>query len=96
MPLAFNVPHEQAWNLLIDQVSQWPGTTIVTKDDRYLHLECRSKVFRFVDDVEFLLRPERSVIEVRSAARTGYYDFGVNRDRLKTLRTSLLERGMMQ
>jgi uncharacterized protein (DUF1499 family) len=40
----------------------------------------------FVDDVEFLIAPEQSQIHVRSAARLGYSDFGVNRKRVEFLR----------
>ena len=95
-PLAFDGPPEQAWALLIDQVSRLPRVTIIKQDDRYLHAECRSKIFGFVDDLEFLLRPERQAIDVRSASRTGYYDFGVNRNRIEQLRTSLPGRDMGQ
>ncbi|TVR56689.1 MAG: DUF1499 domain-containing protein [Candidatus Competibacteraceae bacterium] len=54
-------------------------------DDDYLHAEFRSAVFGFVDDVEFYFNPP-GVIQVRSAARTGYYDFGVNRKRVERIR----------
>lgn len=54
-------------------------------DDDYLHVEFRSAVFGFVDDVEFYFNPP-GVIQVRSASRTGYYDFGVNRKRVKRIR----------
>jgi len=36
--------------------------------------------------VEFVLAPEESVIHVRSAARIGLSDFGVNRARVEELR----------
>jgi uncharacterized protein (DUF1499 family) len=39
-----------------------------------------------VDDVEFVLAPEQRLIHVRSAARLGYSDFGVNRKRAESLR----------
>jgi len=95
-PFSFDGSPEQAWNLLIEQVALLPRVAIVKKDDHYLHAECRSRIFRFVDDLEFLLRSEAGLIEVRSASRTGYYDFGVNRARLDRLRQSLLERGVVR
>ena len=95
-PFAFDGPPEQVWALLVDQVSRLPRVTITKNEDRYLHVECRSRIFGFVDDVEFLLRPESQAIGVRSASRTGYYDFGVNRDRIEQLRTSLQDRGLVQ
>ena len=45
----------------------------------------------FVDDVEFVVDPERSVIDVRSASRLGHSDFGVNRKRVETLRAAFAE-----
>lgn len=54
----------------------------------YIHAEFRSLVFQFVDDVEFYFPPEKSIIHVKSASRSGYYDFGVNRRRVERLRTA--------
>ena len=58
---------------------------IVRSADDYLHAEFRSAVFGFVDDMEFYFSPP-GTIEVRSASRTGYYDFGVNRERVEAVR----------
>ena len=58
---------------------------IVRADVDYLHAEFRSAVFGFVDDVEFLFDAP-GVIQVRSASRTGYYDFSVNRGRVEMIR----------
>lgn len=41
---------------------------------------------RYVDDVEFLLDPARSRIDVRSSSRIGYYDFQINRERIEDIR----------
>jgi len=59
--------------------------TIITANDDYLYAEFRSKWFRFVDDVEFLIETN-GVIQVRSASRVGHSDLGVNRKRIETLR----------
>jgi len=56
-----------------------------TGRNQYLHAEFRSAVFGFVDDVEFYVSPP-GTLQVRSASRTGYSDFGVNRERVETLR----------
>jgi uncharacterized protein (DUF1499 family) len=42
-----------------------------------------------VDDVEFCLDEKAGVIHVRSAARLGRKDFGVNRQRVKPIRATL-------
>ena len=47
--------------------------------------EFRSALFGFVDDVVFQFGPS-GVIQVRSASRSGYYDFGVNRERVEAIR----------
>ena len=60
--------------------------TIVEERPDYLHFEVRSLVFRFVDDVEFTLQAEQGLIQVRSSARVGYTDFGVNRRRVERIR----------
>ncbi len=61
-----------------------PRATVIKETDRYLHAEFRSALFRFVDDVEFLIEDE--VIHVRSASRVGKSDLGVNRKRIESLR----------
>jgi uncharacterized protein (DUF1499 family) len=60
--------------------------TIVEEQSAYLHAEVRSLVFRFVDDVEFALSADQQLIRIRSSARTGYSDFGVNRRRIERIR----------
>ncbi len=64
---------------------------IVTASESYLHAEFRSAVFRFVDDVEFLVQDH--VIQVRSASRLGYSDLGVNRKRVEALRQAWVAAG---
>ena len=64
---------------------------VITSRDTYLHAEFRSAVFRFVDDMEFLLQDD--VIHVRSASRLGYSDLGVNRKRVEALRQAWMAAG---
>ena len=61
--------------------------TIVKEQASYLRAEVRSLIFKFVDDVEFTLLPEQGLIHIRSSARTGYSDFGVNRRRIERIRS---------
>jgi uncharacterized protein (DUF1499 family) len=86
---------QQAWEAVYEQITALPRTRIISASDNYLHAECRSAVFGFVDDLEWHLRPEKGIIAVRSAARLGYYDFGVNRKRIETLRSALQARGIV-
>jgi uncharacterized protein (DUF1499 family) len=43
-----------------------------------------------VDDVEILFDDASKTIHFRSAARSGYYDFGVNRRRMEKVRGLLM------
>jgi len=95
-PLRLSVAAEDAWREAQAVVASLPGTKIVTVASDYLHAECRSTVFGFVDDLELHLRPEERLIAVRSAARLGYSDFGVNRKRVERLRSELIARGALE
>jgi uncharacterized protein (DUF1499 family) len=66
---------------------------IVTETDNYIHAEFTSAVFRFVDDVEFWFDEGAKVIHIRSAARFGYSDLGVNRKRVDDIRARWKESG---
>ncbi|MDD2219502.1 MAG: DUF1499 domain-containing protein [Desulfoplanes sp.] len=77
------------WERICAEVVVLPRTTIVQKTPVYVHAECRSLIFRFVDDLECLLDPQSGVVAIRSSSRKGYSDFGVNRRRLETLRETL-------
>jgi uncharacterized protein (DUF1499 family) len=63
------------------------GARIKTVQERYIHAEFTSFLFRFVDDVEFLLDDGSKTIHVRSASRVGYSDLGVNRRRVEAIRS---------
>ena len=71
-------------------VEAMPRSRIVTLDGRYLHAEFRSRVFGFIDDVEFLIDETNAVIHFRSASRVGYSDLDVNRRRMTQLRKQLV------
>lgn len=63
----------------------------VREDESFWHVECRTKIFRFVDDLEIAFDDAASAIHVRSASRVGKSDLGANRKRVETLR-ELFER----
>ena len=91
-PLTFDEPPELVWQRLRAVLDTEKRMTIRTEEGGYLHAEFRSRVFGFVDDVEFLLLPEEGMIHIRSASRTGYSDFGVNRKRIERLRLKFRSR----
>jgi len=65
------------------------GGRLESEDGGYLHATFSSRVFGFVDDLE--CRRDGDVAQVRSAARTGWWDMGVNRRRVERLRALLSE-----
>ncbi len=69
-------------------IAATPRATVTETRPDYLRAEFRSRVFRFVDDVEFLVDEHSRVIHVRSASRVGYSDLGVNRKRIESLRAA--------
>ncbi|MGZ8377102.1 MAG: DUF1499 domain-containing protein [Gemmatirosa sp.] len=66
-----------------------PRTRIVEERGDYLHAESRSRVFRFVDDVEVVVDAEARLFRFRSASRVGRRDFGVNRARMERVSARL-------
>ena len=68
-----------------------PRSQVVTESEGYLRYEFTSRFFRFVDDGEFLLDPEKKLIQFRSAARVGYSDLGKNRKRMEKIAVALAE-----
>ncbi len=68
---------------------------VVSASDDYLHAEERSRLFRFVDDLELLAAPDGELI-VRSASRVGRSDLGVNRRRVERLRALLERSGLLR
>ena len=79
---------EEAFEKLKHVVLSLPRTRLIEEEGNYLHFEFRSRLFGFVDDVEFFRRENDKAIEARSASRTGYWDFGVNRRRMEKIRAA--------
>ena len=85
-PLTYSATLDEAREKLISVINSMKRSEIVTAENNYLHATFKSFLFRFVDDVEFSFDDERKFIDVRSASRTGYSDFGVNRSRVEEIR----------
>lgn len=91
-PLAIPLPPERAQELLLEVLQEMPRSKIVTTEPGYVRAEFRSRIFRFVDDVEFYFDKEAGLLHYRSASRLGRSDLGVNRDRMVTILGKLLEK----
>ena len=95
MYLASGVSPSEAMAAVRAAVESMPRTTVEEQDDRYLHAEARSLIFRFVDDLEVLLTEDGEIV-VRSASRLGRHDLGVNGRRVEELRDRLDEAGLLR
>jgi uncharacterized protein (DUF1499 family) len=86
-PIPYTGSAAEARQQLLDVIAAMPRTEIVTAEESYLHATFTSQVFRFVDDVQFVIDDASKMIHFRSAARLGQGDMGVNRDRMEEIRT---------
>lgn len=93
-PLYLTGKGEGSWDRVRTVLEAMPRLTVVSSSERYLHAEERSRLFRFVDDLELLLAEDGELI-VRSASRLGEGDLGVNARRLERLREALTEAGLL-
>jgi uncharacterized protein (DUF1499 family) len=91
-PLRYQGRADRAMARLREVLEDLPRTRVVEASDKYLHAECTSLLFRFVDDVEFLQDETAGVIHCRSASRAGRGDLGVNRRRIEAIRQAFAQR----
>ncbi|MCC6212908.1 MAG: DUF1499 domain-containing protein [Burkholderiales bacterium] len=88
-PIAFKGDAGAAMGAARKAVQGMDGVTVVREDGAYLYAEYRTKIMKFVDDLELLFDAKAGVFHVRSASRLGRRDFGVNRARVEALRARL-------
>lgn len=79
----------ETWARLADIVGALAGSRLVAASDDYVHFTFTSRLFGFVDDVEFHRRPDVGEIAVRSASRVGRGDLDANRKRVEAIRAAL-------
>jgi uncharacterized protein (DUF1499 family) len=88
-PIPFKGDTLAAMAAIRKAVEGMTGSTIIRHEGNYLYAEYRTKLMRFVDDVEFTYDEKAGLIHVRSASRLGRRDFGVNRARVESLRARI-------
>lgn len=71
---------------LAEIIAGYPRTQVIERRGDYLAAEFRSRIFRFADDVEFLVDEDAGVVHFRSASRLGHSDMGANRSRMEEIR----------
>ena len=90
-PIIFEGSLELAKERLHRVINSMRGTRIITQDVIYWHVEFTTQLLRYIDDVEFYFDGTQSQIHLRSASRQGYWDLGVNRRRVETIRSRFEE-----
>jgi uncharacterized protein (DUF1499 family) len=95
-PLTFTGSASSAWVSLKSVMSADQNASQTEIDDSYMHIECKTPLLGFVDDLEFYLDEPNEIIHVRSASRLGYSDLGKNRQRVEHIRTAFNKRESQQ
>ena len=90
-PIRFTATPAEAMNRLKMIIQGMERTTVVRETPGYLHVEFRT-FLGFVDDVEFYADGSQKVLHLRSASRVGYWDLGVNRRRIESIRIEIEEK----
>jgi len=91
-PIHFIGTDQDAQDRLLKILESWQRAKITVVQKNYIRAEFSSKIFRFVDDVEFYFpstKIEKTIIYFRSASRIGYSDLGANRARIEQIRHQL-------
>lgn len=85
-PLKYQGSQADARARLLDVIRSMPRTRVKKAEEDYIHATFRSRIFQFIDDVEFQFDDSSKTIHFRSASRLGYSDLGVNRQRMEAIR----------
>ena len=85
-PLKYNSTLKEAKLNILDIIESLKRTKIINETENYIHVEFRTRTFKFVDDVEFYFDDTEKIIHFRSASRVGWSDMGVNRKRMEKIR----------
>ncbi|MEM9482964.1 MAG: DUF1499 domain-containing protein [Cyanobacteria bacterium P01_F01_bin.116] len=88
-PIEYTAEPAAVQEKLVAILNNQPRTQIIDQTDDYILVEFTSRLMGFVDDAEFYFLPDGHSIAMRSAARLGESDLGVNRRRLEQFRLAL-------
>lgn len=95
-PIYATMTSPEVRNHLLGVLNDLKRVNVITAEDNYIRAEFASKIFKFVDDVEFYFPETQSAeitLHVRSASRVGYSDLGANRRRIEYIRRTFHETG---
>jgi uncharacterized protein (DUF1499 family) len=88
-PITYHGDRDTARETLLKVLDVTPRTEVIEETENYIHAIAKSRIFKFIDDVEFYFPENEQVIHVRSASRVGESDLGVNRRRIEQIRLAL-------
>ncbi len=88
-PIEYHTDLATAKETLLKVLTVVPRTEVVEQTENYIRAESKSRIFKFVDDVEFYFPNDDQVIHLRSASRVGESDLGVNRRRIEQIRLAM-------
>jgi uncharacterized protein (DUF1499 family) len=89
LPINFTGTTQDAQDQLLQILNALERTNVIVVQENYIRVEFTSKIFKFVDDVEFYFpstNTDKIIIHFRSASRIGYSDLGANQQRIEQIR----------
>jgi uncharacterized protein (DUF1499 family) len=84
-PFRFTGSADAAHRALSEMLRGDPQATVEKDDGNFVHATFKTTI-GFVDDVTFLIKPDKDIIDVKSSSRIGFSDLGVNNRRVERLR----------
>jgi uncharacterized protein (DUF1499 family) len=94
-PLPYLQTREASRERILSILKGMKRMEIVKLTESHIRAEFRTALWGFVDDVEFFLDDTARVVHFRSASRVGYYDFGLNRRRMKEISEKYLKKSLL-
>ena len=82
---------EKAFIELIQILENTPRLEIINKEKNYIHAIATSRIMKFIDDIEIKNLNQDNIFQIKSSSRLGFYDLGVNKRRVQTLRFRLID-----
>ncbi len=84
------MPANEAMRRLKNVIADLGGVVEIDYDD-YVAAVFTSDLFGFADDLELRVDARAKRVHLRSAARAGHRDFGVNRERIEQIKRRFRE-----
>lgn len=94
-PITLSRPLDSAtWERIKTIALALPGASLESSRYGYASITCYSELFGFPDYLEILVADDGRHLNVRSQSLLGFYDLGVNRERVELLRQRLVAQGI--